>query len=115
MPPLNTLDDAQTQPWQLPAQFDDQTWRQFASQLDGYAIAKQLGFDLISWGAAQEQHYQQHGRWELHVLELRLMLFYQFRADYMTGYTYHERDDLVESLLLALSSASGQPFQSRTP
>ncbi|MFO7323522.1 MAG: hypothetical protein DIU68_017470 [Chloroflexota bacterium] len=38
------------------------------------------------------------------------MLFYEFRADYWSGWTYHERDDLVDSLFLALSRATGQPY-----
>ena len=45
------------------------------------------------------------------MLELRLMLFYQYRADYMSGYTYHERDHLVDSLLAALSEQTGQPYE----
>ncbi|HEX6291166.1 MAG TPA: hypothetical protein VFZ66_18425 [Herpetosiphonaceae bacterium] len=111
MPPIKTISEALAQRWKLPERFDDQTWRSFAAQIDGYAIAEELGFDLRSWAAAQEQAYQQRGRWELNPLELRLMIFYQFRADYMSGYTYHERDELVDSLMAALGTATGQPYQ----
>jgi hypothetical protein len=108
---LRTVIDAQTQTFTLPEKFDDQMWRQFARLIDGYAIAQELGFDLRTWGETQETAYRQSGIWHLNILELRLMLFYQFRADYMGGYTYHERDGLVDSLLAALSEATEQPYQ----
>jgi hypothetical protein len=44
------------------------------------------------------------------VLVLRLMLFAAFRADYFSGYTYHEQDDLADSLLRAISDRAGLPY-----
>lgn len=111
MSPSKSVAEVQAQTLCLPEKFDDKTWRQFAGSIDGYAIAQELGFDLIHWGSAQEQAYKQSGVWNLDVLELRLMLFYEFRADYMSGYTYHERDELVDSLLAALGQATGQAYQ----
>ncbi len=99
---------ANAQQFVLPVRLEE--WRAFARLLDGYKIAKELSFDLRDWGYAQEQRFEQSQQWDLSVLELRLMLFYQFRADYMTGYTYHERDALVDSLLRALSRQTGQPY-----
>jgi hypothetical protein len=39
------------------------------------------------------------------------MMFYEYRADYFGGYTYHERDAVVDSLLQALSEKTGQPYR----
>ncbi len=104
-----TKAEAEAQQFTLPLHLDD--WREFAGLLDGYKIGEELGFDLIAWGHAQEQYFEQAQKWDLEVLELRLMLFYEFRADHMSGYTYHERDDLVDSLLHALSRQTGQPYE----
>lgn len=46
------------------------------------------------------------------MLELRLMLFWACRADYFTGYTYHEHDDMADSLLRAISVKTGLPYLS---
>jgi hypothetical protein len=103
-----TVAAADAQQITLPTQLGD--WREFAGTLDGYKIAAELGFDLGQWSKNQEQQYEETQRWDLNVLELRLVLFYEFRADYFTGYTYHERDDLVDSLLCALSRKTGLPY-----
>lgn len=95
-----TIADAMAQAFTVPDKLDN--WRKFADLIDGYKIAEELGFDLGKWGAEREKQYEASGAWNLDVLELRLMLFYQFRADYMGGYTYHERDHFVESLLAEL-------------
>jgi len=85
-------------------------WRRFAASIDGYAIAEELGIDYRTWYAEQEQQWQTSGAWSLDVLHLRLMLFFAFRRDYMTGYTYTEHDDIVDSLLRALSTQVNQPY-----
>lgn len=59
------------------------------------------------WGPAQEAKFEATGVWGLDSLELRIMLFYEFRADYMSGYTYHERDHFVQSLLEELRGKAG--------
>jgi hypothetical protein len=99
---------ANAQQYELPARLDD--WRAFARLVDGYKIAEELGYDLLTWGKAQDQHYRQTGTWELNVLGLRLMLFWEYRADYWTGYTYHERDGIADSLLRELSRQTGLPY-----
>jgi hypothetical protein len=103
-----TVAAANAQEFALPAQLDD--WRRFAALLDGYAIAKELGYDLLAWGAAHDQRYRDAGHWDLTVLGLRLMVFYEQRADYWSGYTYHERDDTVDSLLREISRMTGLPY-----
>jgi hypothetical protein len=92
-----TVAEANAQVFTVPDSIDG--WRGLAVQIDGYKIAKELGFELIPWGSEQEVRWRQTGRWDLAVLEMRLMLFYQERANYFGGYTYHERDEQVESLL----------------
>lgn len=105
-----TVKEAEEQSYTVPPQFNDDTWRSFAKLIDGYAIAKELGHDLINWGNTQVAAHS--GAWSsLSELELRLMLFYAFRVDYMTGYTYHEQDGLVDELLAALAEKTGQPYQ----
>ena len=106
-----TVAEANAQTLTLPAELD--SWRTFASLLDGYAIAQELGFDLKHWAPLREGRFAQTGKWNLNALELRLMLFYEFRADYMSGYTYHERDETVDSLLRALSQLTGLPYPSK--
>src|SRR4051794_3166974 len=91
--------EAKAQTLCLPPTFDDQAWRRFAGTLDGYKIAAELGLDLFAWGSAQEAAFRRVGAWELDTLELRLVLFYLLRRDYMTGYTYHELDDIVDGVL----------------
>ena len=102
-----TVADANAQIFTLPDLGD---WRTLAMRINGYKIAEELGFDLSAWGEEQEKRYKTTGQWELDVLHLRLMLFYEYRADYFTGYTYRERDDLVDSLLRALSEKTGLPY-----
>ena len=108
-----TVAEAEAQQFRLPEKFEN--WRSFAGLLDGYKIAAEMGLDLPAWGREQQARYQQNRRWDLSVLELRLMLFYQFRADYWTGYDYHERDAMVDDLLRALSKKTGQPYPSEQP
>lgn len=104
-----TVAEAQAQTYTLPESLEG--CRQFAALVDGYKIAEELGHDFRVWPTEQEDLYHQTGQWNLNILELRLMLFFEFRADYMSGYTYHELDDLVDSLLLKLSELTGQPYQ----
>ena len=85
-------------------------WREFAGLLNGYAVAEDLGLNFHEWGAEQEKCWQDTRRWKLDVLHLRLMLFYVFRADYFTGWTYTEHDEIADSLLQALSEQSGLPY-----
>ncbi|MDX1993938.1 MAG: hypothetical protein SF029_16240 [bacterium] len=92
-----TVAEAIAQVFTIPDSLDG--WGGLAGLIDGYKIAQELGFELIPWGSEQEARWRQTGRWNLDVLELRLMLFYQERANYFGGYTYHERDEQVESLL----------------
>lgn len=102
-----TIAQAEAQSFALP---EFSRWREFAGLLDGYKIAEEMGGNLRDWGAKQEAVYLRTGSWALTVLELRLMLFYEFRADYFTGYDYTERDEIVDSLLSALSLKTGQPY-----
>src|SRR5436190_13337836 len=55
--------EANAQSFTLPAELD--SWRTLAGVLDGYEIAKELGFDLKEWAALQEGRYAQTGKWDL--------------------------------------------------
>ena len=92
-----TILDANSQQY-IPGE-DLHVW---AKNLDGYEIAKELGFDLKDWGAAQEENFHKTGTWNLNELEVRLMLFYIGRWLHFSGYTYREKDDVIESLLILL-------------
>lgn len=107
---LKTVADARSQAFTLP---EFKHWRGFAMSLDGYAIGKELGFDVMAWGREQVAAWTESGAWPLDVLHLRLMLFYAHRVDYWTGYDYTEQDDLVDSLLYALSEKTGLPYAGR--
>lgn len=111
MKPAKTVAEAQEQTYTIPPRFDDQVWRGLAGLIDGYAIAAELGFDLLEWGRAQVAAHKAGEKWTLTELELRLMLFYAYRVDHMTGYTYHEQDELVDQLLAALAAVIGQPYE----
>ena len=101
--------EAEAQVFSLPAQLKD--WRKCAVLIDGYAIAQELGFELMPWGAKKAKAWQSSASWDLNnLLELRLMLFWTFRADYWSGYTYHEHDDMADSLLRAISARTGLPY-----
>lgn len=71
-----------------------------------------MDIDFGQWDVPRKP-FTSKGSWELTILELRLMLFYEFRADYRTGWGYHERDDLAESLLRALGEQTGLPYNPR--
>jgi hypothetical protein len=86
-------------------------WRDLARLMNGYKIAEELGLDFHAWGAAQEKNWERTQQWNLDVLHLRLMLFYIWRADYMTGWTYTEHDHFADSLLQELSKKLDQPYQ----
>jgi hypothetical protein len=106
-----TVAEAEAQRYTLPARLDD--WRQCAALIDGYKIAKELDFELIPWANEQGDRWRASGTWgDLSLLELRLMLFAAFRADYMGGYTYHEYDEIADSLLHAISAKTGLLYPS---
>ncbi len=88
-------------------------WRRFAALIDGYQIAEELELDYRSWYKIQLQHWQTSQTWGLDVLHLRLMLFFAFRSDYMTGYTYTEHDEIVDSLLHALAHKLNLPYSGK--
>lgn len=104
-----TVSEAEAQRFELPA---FKNWRQFAALIDGYQIAEELGLD-DSWYSTRKQHWKTTGEWNLDTLQLRLMLFFAFRSDYMTGYTYTEHDDIVDSLLQALSQQLDLPYEGK--
>jgi hypothetical protein len=43
------------------------------------------------------------------------MLFYAYRSDYMSGYTYTENDELADSLLSAISEKLHLPYTPKQP
>lgn len=103
-----TIAEAEAQTFEL---LEFSNWRRFSVLLDGYKIAAEMGFELGEWGARQEKIYNETGTWDLSPLELRVMIFYQFRVDYWTGYDYTECDECVDSLLRALSQKLNLPYQ----
>lgn len=103
-----TIAEANAQLYTLPARLDD--WRRFALLIDGYKIAEELGISLGDWVQEKQRHFDQTGQWDLNVLELRIMVFQKQRSDYWAGYTYHEQDEAVDSLLRAISQHTGLPY-----
>lgn len=102
-----TIAEAEAQRFDLPT---FKAWRQFAGMMDGYRIAEELDLDYHTWYPARKQHWETTGHWDLEPLYLRLMLFFAFRADYMSGYTYTEQDEIVDSLLHELSQQLNLPY-----
>lgn len=103
-----TIAEAEAQSFELP---EFSNWRRFSVLLDGYKIAAEMGVDLGEWAVQQQNLYLETGTWDLSVLELRVMLFFQYRADYWSGYDYTERDPYVDSLLQTLSQKLNLPYQ----
>lgn len=103
-----TIAEANAQVFVLPPRLED--WRPFALLIDGYKIAEEIGISLGDWIQEKQRHFEQTGQWDLNVLELRIMLFQKQRSDYWAGYTYHEQDAAVDSLLRALSNQTGLPY-----
>jgi hypothetical protein len=85
-------------------------WRRFAASIDGYRIADELGFDLWRWADEKIKHWEATQQWDLDVLSLRLLLFATFRIDYMSGWTYTEQDECVDSILQELSRLLDLPY-----
>ncbi len=106
-----TVTQANAQTFTIPSSVDAD-WRRFAGLLDGYAIAEELGVNLMRWAGDTVGLAMQRGKFEdsISVLDLRLMLFAVFRSDYMSGYTYTEHDPEVDFILQALSQKTGQPY-----
>lgn len=102
-----TVNDANAQKFSLPA---FKQWRKFAGLIDGYQIADEMGLDYGAWYVEQEKRWRDAGAWTLDALELRLMIFLAYRSDYMSGYTYTEHDEIVDSLLYALSEVLDLPY-----
>lgn len=110
IPRATTLAEANAQTLILPA-FKE--WRRFATTLDGYKIAAELDLPTL-WYAEQKAAWEKTHTWDgLDILHLRLMLFYAFRSDYLSGYTYTEEDEMVDSILHALSQRLNLPYDRR--
>ena len=101
-----SIEEANAQQFDLP---NFKNWRQFAGLIDGYQILEELQLDK-SWYGEQKSLWETTGTWELDALHLRLMLFFAFRSDYMSGYTYKEHDDIVDSILHELSQQLDLPY-----
>lgn len=107
---LKTVADARSQAFTLP---EFKHWRGFAMSLDGYAIGKELGFDVMVWAREQVAAWTESGAWSLDVLHLRLMLFATCRSDYWNASDYGMFDEQADSLLHALSEKTGLPYADR--
>lgn len=105
-----TRAEAEQQSFILPPHFN-QNWVYFASLIDGYAITEEMGIEWRTWYQEQHDHYRQTSTWDLDILGLRLMLFFEYRADHFSGVEDMNRD-IVESLLKAFSQHCGQPYES---
>ena len=104
---IGTVAEALAQDFTLP-EFGE--WRTYASSLNGYKIAEELGLEFTTWTVDQMTCWKDTNHWDLDVLQLRLMLFYTLRLDYWTGYTYTEQDGTVDSLLQAISQKTGKAY-----
>ncbi|HEX7005405.1 MAG TPA: hypothetical protein VF168_14570 [Trueperaceae bacterium] len=60
-------------------------WFEFAHELDGYAIAEELGVDLSRTCSRLMDEHGATGRWARSLLELRLVLFFLARASRFTA------------------------------
>ena len=103
-----TVAEAQSQTFTIP-EFAD--WRGFAGLINGYKIAEELGLDFPKWGTEQKERWETSNQWDLDLLHLRIMLFYTYRADYMTGWDYTEHNEMADSLLQVISEITGQPYE----
>jgi len=101
---IRTLEEAERQPFTLPALGD---WVEFAALIDGYTIANELGFDLLDWANKRIDNYRETGYWHANIMELRLLLFFFFRADHFAGGSSWAE---ANSLLIELSRQTGQPL-----
>ena len=106
-----TVAEANKQLVVMPVRFE--SWLEFAHSLDGYAIAKELGYEdwCILYHQSREKH-RQTGQWEGTALELRCILFFYARS--LRFSWYHE--DLkhfafVDGLLMAIANRLGLPYQ----
>ncbi len=105
-----TRAEAEAQDFTLPARYDD--WGRFASLIDGYAIAEEMGLGkLTDWVRPQIRVFEQTGEWPVEtVMELRLLLFFKGRQGHFYGEPEHETFKVVHSLLKAISQRTGLPY-----
>jgi len=106
-----TIAEANQQQLTIPNSLAD-NWRRFAGLIDGYAIAEELGAETTRWTVDVVQKAMKQGGFapDVGILDLRLMLFFAYRADYFNGYTYTELNPEVDFILQALSERIGQPY-----
>lgn len=111
-----TVAEANQQQFTIPQSLAD-NWRGFAGLIDGYAIAQELEEETSRWSIDVVQKAMEQGEFgsDVTILDLRLMLFFAFRTDYFTGYTYTELNAEVDFILQALSQRTGQPYLPDSP
>lgn len=107
----STVAEANQQQFTIPKSLAD-NWRGFAGLINGYTIAEELNAKETKWSVDVVQQAMEQGGFasDVSILDLRLMLFFAFRTDYFTGYTYTELNAEVDFILQALSEKTGQPY-----
>jgi hypothetical protein len=73
---------------ELPQSHRWEEWSEFAQDMDGFGIARQLGVDLSELFDVTVERYRRQGSWKGGFLDLRLTLFYaawQMRHDANSG------------------------------
>jgi protein-S-isoprenylcysteine O-methyltransferase Ste14 len=105
-----TRAEAEAQQFSLPARYED--WGRFASLIDGYAIAEEMGLGkLTDWVRPQMRAFEQTGAWSVEtVMELRLLVFFKGRQGHFYGEAEHETFKVVHSLLKAIAQRTGLPY-----
>lgn len=106
-----TAEQATAQNFTPPAEFTTD-WPALAATLDGYAIAEELGFDLMEWAPEHLRLIQNGRKPELSLLELRLVLFYVYRSDYFGGGS-NSHALYADDLFAAMAEQCGQIYRRR--
>ena len=105
----STVAEANAQRFEPPRSFDEQ-WRECARTIDGYAIAEELGRDLMEWGPMNLELVCRGGRTGLSLLELRMVLFYLQRSDYFVGGS-SSNEVRADQVFAEMAAVVGQPYR----
>ena len=100
-----TVEEANAQRLHVP---EYKGWFGFTHILSGYNLAEELGLELHELRQERAAQYDQIGRWEGTLLELRLILFFEARAMRFAGAPGYNPNDnpgyreYIQSLLGAI-------------
>ena len=83
-------------------------WSRLGHTVNGYALCDEMGVAWGDWWHSQVARYEATGRWDIPVVEMVMILFFQARSRrFVWG---PDPFDLIDSLLHAIAEKTGQIY-----